>query len=219
MMTGSDTIALSGGEWASLCALAARGAGYAWGLSEDAGAALACLSRWGVDATGAALDLFALNASAKLASPDSDGRHWSARGRALCPVRAGAFLSDLGMMAIDAEGLLLRDVVSPVLLMPFVLSVSRAAGRCVQVNWKEGAMVIGRDVAPQTLQAVCAIRQADLVLAPVDDSFGVDPAGFAPVPMDAGHNATLWGWAMKTMVPETDALRASGAGAGRIDND
>lgn len=219
-MTGSDSIALSGGEWASLCSLAARGAGYAWGLSEDAGAALAALARWGVDATGAALVLFDREAGGALAGPQVANGLWTAGGLpALCPIRAGAFLSDLGAEAIGAEGLEMRGVAAPVLILPFALNVARAAGRCVRVQWDGGAVVIGADVGAQTLFGLREVAQSDVRFDLLEGTFQSDPAGGAPVPMDARHNAALWGWAMKTMVPETDALRASGAGAGRIDND
>lgn len=219
-MTGSDRIALSGGEWASLCALAARGVGYAWGLSEDAGAALATLARWGVDATGAALALFDREAGGALAAPQVANGLWTAGGLpALCPIRAGAFLSDLGAEAIGAEGVEMRGVAAPVLILPFALNVARAAGGCVRVQWDGGAVLIGSDVGVQTLEGLCSVAQSDLRFDLVEDAFQHEPEGGAPVPMDAGHNGVLWDWAMKTMVPETDALRASGAGAGRIDND
>lgn len=219
-MTTSETITLSAGEWASLCGLAARGSGFAWGLSEDAGSALATLARWGVDASGAALEVFAGETAGRLSAPDGSGAVWAGQaGRALCPIRCGALLSDLGPDAVPEGGLLLNRVFAPLLLLPFADAVARRADRKLHIETAAGAGALGLGDLVKVLTMEDAGMALDLKFDFLSEAFVEGPPECGPKQMSRKNYTALWGLAMNTTVPETDALRASGAGAGAIDND
>lgn len=219
-MTTSETITLSAGEWASLCGLAARGAGYAWGLSDEAGSALATLAQWGVDASSAALEAFAGEVAGHLSAPDGSGAVWAGQaGRALCPIRCGALLSDLGPDAVPEGGLGLNRVYAPLLLLPFADAVARRADRMLRIETAASAGALGLTGAIEALTMESTGIALNLKIDLMSEPCVEGPPLRRPKPMNRENYTALWALAMNTTVPETDALRASGAGAGAIDND
>lgn len=110
-------------EVEALCTKAARGAGMAWGLAEEAGFAAGWLQAHGIDGAGAlAAYLDGGLGVAPVASPG----HWTGAGP-LCPIATGAALSDFRDLPAGALPLRLDPVAHPVLLRPFL-----GAGRVLE---------------------------------------------------------------------------------------
>lgn len=105
---------------------ATRGAGYAWGLAEEAAQSARWLAGRGFDWLPQLLTV--LEAPHELSRPliDPAQRRVTADrpGRFLCPIRTGALLSDLLGSARTAPVTIADPVAAPVLLLPVVIGSS-----------------------------------------------------------------------------------------------
>jgi len=191
---------------------AARGAGYSWGLAEEAGKATRWLSAQGLDGCGA---LAALLQEPRHESPTRDGDIWSANG-ALCPLASGAALSDFAA-DLAAGPIRLIEVAHPQLLLPFAAGAARQMGTVLTL-------------ACDTLTARTDGAGVDLAHIPsppgtsdVQVSLGGRMGAALPHQTRAASDPAIWavltGLAARTYAPATDASRRLGAGAGLSDND
>ncbi|WP_207100135.1 DUF3726 domain-containing protein [Paracoccus shandongensis] len=220
----ADPIRLSCNETAALCFKAARGAGMAWGLAEEAAFATGWLCAHGIDGAGALLrhlDAVGDAGSGDLRPWPQPG-YWRAGHKGiLCPIRLGASLLDHAGSAQDPLAAAIRtDAVSmPVLLVPFLAEAGRRRGDTVQLSCRE--LVLALDKGPPDLPVLAALSRipaAPLWLAP---AAGTRPASApdAPLPGVApGTVAALEAYALRITVPATEASRR-GAGTGSNDND
>jgi hypothetical protein len=201
---------------------AARGAGRSWGMAEEAGYAAVWLAACGIN--GAMLLTQHLEATdgadwAGIAPlPRRDGPMKAAGGAVLCPLAAGAYLSDCG--GPDEAGREIANLAFPVLILPFLGLVAGASGREQVLTWPGGVVAVGPDgpVAPEAAQALADTAE------PFD--IRVKPGG--PARNVARRAASLavtraeWlrfdALAHRTYVPATAQSRAD-AGAGSSDND
>ena len=196
---------------------AARGAGMEWGLAEEAAQAARFLARLGLPFEAPFLNLLSSRAwdtppvlqGAKLRPGRADA--W------LCPIRTGAYLSDLGVAGVTR----LERLVSPLLLLPFA---ARSIEK-IEMTWKGvrlrlaslGVMLISGEPC-----ALAVNRAEEMGLSPFDDgrpegSLRALQAGEARI--DEASWTKLQGFEARTYVPASAQSRASGAGAGEIDND
>lgn len=178
------------------CRKAARGAGYAWGLAEEAGRA----ARW--------LEARALPGaevlSRLLVAQDGCDYHalrphtldavWQARAEALCPLITGVTLADCGFDPPPRVGV----VREPLLLIPFLHHCG-----LTYPSLNELKVAASIDLSDTPFQrGIIAVAE-------------VSPESRD---IDAGIWSTLAQFAHRTYVPATEASRA-GAGAGTTDND
>lgn len=198
-------------EIESLSRKAARGAGMGWGMAEEAGKAATWLAAAGLPGPEALADLLErlhhqdLNEFAPVIRADA----WRAPGGALCPIRAGAALSDLGCSGKTR----LKGMMQPLLIVPF--AVQAAEGPLV-LEWPGARFACGGALRGSA-EGLCV--QADVLIE----------AGTAPEHplLDCALRYTpkpeaitvLERFAQFTYAPETEASRTSGAGAGLSDND
>ena len=191
---------------------AARGAGYSWGLAEEAGKATRWLCAQGLDGCAA---LAALLGDPRHEIPTCDGVVWSGSG-ALCPLATGAALSDFAENLADGP-IRLVEVVQPQLLLPFAAGAARHLGTVLTLSC-------------DTLTARTDGTGLDLALIPsppgtsdVTVSRGAAMAGARSIQTRAAPDPAIWailtGLAARTYAPATDASRRLGAGAGLSDND
>jgi len=207
----------------ALCLKAARGAGYSWGVAEEASFAARWLAARGLP--GPAMLL------AHLQRFDGKGWDeivpvvgdvWSARkGGVLCALAVGSALSDRadlpGNRSTDA--LRIDGLASPMLILPFVQQNARAQHANLSVCWGRYEAVLSENgftlAAEESLvdrdePAVVVIRRVDRPARPT--VAGADCLL---------ENATMRGlsaFAHRTYVPATARSRA-GAGAASSDND
>ena len=180
---------LSLGELQALCIKAARGAGRAVGVAEDAGRAVRWLQARDQDGAGALVALL----------QDTDGRatrdlapqvpDLTPVGGVICPLALGGYLSDMGDLPEGAMG----PVCAPLLLLPFLADISPH----------------GVDLVPGAAPGVVSVS-ARAQAMPAEET----RAHVSDDVMEA-----LLAFAARTYAPATEQSRASGAGAGLSDND
>ena len=191
---------------------AARGAGYSWGLAEEAGKATRWLCAQGLEGCGA---LAALLQEPRHETPTRKGAVWSGPG-ALCPLITGAALSDFAADLANGP-IRLVEVAQPQLLLPFAAGAARHLGAALTLSCDtltartDGA---GVDLAnipapPGTSDVTVSVGGAMASTLPNHTRAAPDPAIWA----------ILTGFAARTYAPATDASRRLGAGAGLSDND
>lgn len=215
---------LSRSEIEALCTKAARGAGMAWGLAEEAGFAAGWLSARGIDGPRALADhlAWAQDLPWQDICPTVAPGDWTARdGGMLCPVALGATLCDFSTLreaALDGAGLVVGPVSHPVILLPFLAAMAQRLGHGVDVLWPGGRIA----VAPSggvggALAGLAALEHARLTLRPASDAPDIArPAGRVGCRRDTLDR--LEALALRTTVPPSAQSRAD-AGAGTSDND
>ncbi|MCB2137208.1 MAG: DUF3726 domain-containing protein [Rhodobacteraceae bacterium] len=207
----------------ALCTKAARGAGYAWGVAEEAG--FAC--RWlaerrlpGPDIVAAYLDQHAERPWQNIAP--ANGRDWRRDGDgSLCPIAAGIAFADRAsdLAAMGPISARFPAVNCPVLMLPFVWRVAFVSHQTLSVEATDWKVRLG----PQSL---------DVVGAPADPGFSGDGDVVITATPDQARQACLAEagelsaralrilerFSQQTYVPAS-ALSRAGAGAGESDND
>jgi len=187
-------------EIEALARKAARGAGYDWGLAEEAGQAV----RWllahnlpGADALLLACDERALEAT-------------------LCPLVQGCALSD-GL--VTAPGFAESNISAPLLVLPFLAWTAERQKATFCLTWPGAAFAVSADGTLSWRAEIVCPDRADIAVSDV-----------VPVDLDVAlmrHRAQvdretcvrLSDLAGRTYAPSTQASRESGAGAGLSDND
>lgn len=111
---------LSMNEVAAQAKKAARGAGYSWGLAEEAGLATCWLCARQIDGVGVLADLLT-----EAPEPES------------CALRQGARLSDRAMLA-PSESRALHRVTQPVFYLPFIAAAARQRQVIFAMIWEGG---------------------------------------------------------------------------------
>ncbi|RMH40079.1 MAG: DUF3726 domain-containing protein [Alphaproteobacteria bacterium] len=206
------------GEVEAVARKAARGAGYSWGMAEEAGRAARWLCAAGLDGAGLLAEALAAadgTDPAELAPRALDD--WRGPSGRLCPLMAGAALSD-AVAFWKETGVTMAGVTVPALVLPFAAMAARASGANVTVRWADvTAVTDGR--------ALSLCGAANLPTGPADVS--VSAGGAMTAPLAARTRATpraedwaaLNALAARTYAPATEESRMKGAGAGLTDND
>ncbi len=205
-------------ELEALSRKAARGAGYSWGLSEEAGRA----TRWlcargfaGAEALVRLLDWRDLR-DHDATVPELHAQHWDAGDEGTCPIVAGTLLSD-GVGEVSPEALRLEGVREPLLLLPFVAWRAEASGDALAVSL-DG---LSYAVLPEgtLLRTDTKTDDKDVEIAAVAAPGGSAIKANTRAEVTAETMDRLTAFATRTYAPATEASRLAGAGAGLSDND
>jgi hypothetical protein len=219
---------VSRNEIETLVLKACRGAGMSWGLAEEAARAAPWLADRALPWDRSLLAR--LEQGRSIAAPVLAGGDIrpGLDGEALCPIHAGAALSDL----LGQAGILtLHHVVEPIWLLPFADRRARPGGRVV-LWWEGGGVELA---AAQPIPGHGALRgllvdRVQRILVELHPGAGGEaPIGRTerlrrPEPpqgivADPAAWAALETWAARTYVPASRHSRLAGAGAGLSDND
>ncbi|PUA45145.1 DUF3726 domain-containing protein [Pseudomonas protegens] len=210
-------------EIESLCKKAARGAGLSWGLAEEAGKAARWLSAHGLDGPGVLAQQLQENdgcAYAQLA-PDVSAEPWQGPGHALCPLIAGATLSDHAHLLRHNGDIELRHVAHPQLLLPFASSIARQLGMWLELSWEACRLRFAPTGEAWLIQAqslgAASTAQVRCASVPPAEPLGKALVGKIPELGDSPQH-DLDHLAARTYVPASEASRLLGAGAGLSDN-
>lgn len=204
---------------------ATRGAGYSWGMAEEAAMATGWLCGCGIDASRALAK--ALNAANEQdlthMAPQNMGTKWQAISGIMCPLIAGVQIADFA--AIAGPGKTEIDkVVAPVLLLPFAAIAARKTGGIVRIEWD--GVLAKTDGYALHVSGDIPVLHTDI--SPVTITRFGAPAGDLPSPTMPRHNRatpdprdwqTLGQFAQRIYAPATRDSRLKGAGAGLSDND
>ncbi len=214
--SGVGLVNYSLSEIQAQCRKAARGAGLAWGLAEEAGMACRWLASFDLPGPRVLAELLRLNDGKPYETlrPASLDGNWEALGGRLCPLIAGATLSDIAAERVAGHHVELAAVAFPMLLLPFLGLAAKQHGvaqelrcNCTRVTCLPDGISISGDVTLlQTAHArhvVCVgAERAEPDHKPSAQSRAIDASAWA----------TLEFFAHRTYVPATDASRA-GAGS------
>lgn len=218
-------VRLSMTELETLAAKAARGAGLAWGLAEEAGFATRWLQARGFDGADLLLTHLERNAGAcwQDVAPVIEGRTWkSSAGHPLCPIATGTTLCDHAPLAqgLSVGPIILAKVDCPALLLPFLSGISHRMARPCAMDWAGGRLIVSGDAVHarsplgERMLSACADVQVSF------SSKAPNPVGPAPEVRKIAITTLrrLDALAMRTTVPASEQSR-QGAGAGTSDND
>jgi hypothetical protein len=213
-------------EVETIAAKAARGAGYPWGLAEEAGMACRWLARYGFDWAGPLVRLLQRTLAREPFSERSPlDQGWLPPPH--CPLRLGAYISDRGCYDFKSGVL----VAEPILLLPFLARPGRIQGlsiagprfgptKPIEVHLVGEQPVADdwsrtrRDTAEGDRQVyIAALKrlpsEASPVLAHAHERSSLGD----------GLRTALARFEALTYVPASDHSRLAGAGAGLDDND
>lgn len=220
---GTDTVELSQNETENLCLKAARGAGFSWGLAEEAGLAAGALAAQGIDATAPLLSFLTDKLAVGVGTPRPMPGHWQSTDHQwLCPITLGAALCDAALLPDGPFGQDTRfdPVAYPILLLPFLVRAAQISFKAVVIDWQDGHMPIAANGAFDRLAALSWIQMKGLAMTLRQATdIKVEQVGSIGLPaISAASLDGLNALALKTTVPATDASRR-GAGSATADND
>ncbi|KIC41387.1 hypothetical protein RA27_08925 [Ruegeria sp. ANG-R] len=195
---------------------AARGAGYAWGVAEEAAKATRWLCAQGIDGAAELTRLlehgFAGSVGAHV--PTDLRGEWTGAG-VLCPLMTGALLSDRSDL-LQSGSIRIRQLASPLLLMPFAAHAARSRKAIVSVS--AGDFLAATDGAQLLMKNQCPAR-VDLIEVALGGCLTAPLARKTRAVPDPSAWKTLNRFAHRTYAPATEESRLLGAGAGLSDND
>lgn len=213
-------VRLSRTETETLCFKATRGAGYSWGIAEEAAAAAGWLCANGIDGTAALLA--ALVAPSMVPPAVKSGEWCGPEGRALCPLLTGAALVDFAPLPDGPfhARTALGPVRQPVLLLPFLSRCAEDLGAQIRLDWGVHTLLIGQSIhaEPRAIRALIGAASTVVTISLVDQTEPHFTSTLFAVAQPQTLHA-LDALALRTTVPASDASRNSGAGAGTSDND
>ncbi|MEO0773037.1 MAG: DUF3726 domain-containing protein [Pseudomonadota bacterium] len=200
-------------EVEALSRKATRGAGFSWGIAEEAGKSVRWLCAWGLpgaEALARYLEDRNLAGLPPEGPVDLQASSWTAAPARLCPLATGLAISDYGTRG---DSLHQHAVDWPILMLPQIAwpgQVCSLSWMDTLISWDGVLRISGAVMTP------CA----DLVtLSPGVASLGQPcPRASRANPMPQALHV-LTHFAARTYAPETDASKRKGAGAGLVDRD
>jgi len=217
------TVQLSLSEIDALCRKAARGAGYSWGMAEEAGRAARWLAAFGFQGPEAlAAWLTVKNSDHSQHFPQLNNKIWRA-SRVICPLTAGTLVSDRESQLLRGQEFDLLRVQQPLLMLPQVARIAEASQQAVMFSVNDETVycaaqgiVCGEDFPWHMACAnvVCSLAESDA--ATLDEI--IEPSAVSRAVDDAAFEA-LQQLAHRTYAPATEASRLAGAGSCLNDND
>ncbi len=225
-------IDFSSNEAASLVKLAARGAGYPWGVAEES----AYASRWFANQEIDGLSLFAAlfswsdSHAAEDLSIRCEGDNWSGQSGQLCSLLTGCAVNDFADLLDSGRTLVLEHVQCAAVLLPFLVQVSSELQKSVEVRWgvewlvcdaaKPGAITSSEHAREELSSHHTPITLSISCSSSITESGKTWSLKSSPrVSSDVSVVQTLRQFAHRTYAPATEQSRLSGAGAGTSDND
>lgn len=190
---------------------ATRGAGYPWGLAEEAAKATRWLCARELDGCGILLEALQRMDGAELGlhRPAPGGATWSAAGGAMCPLSAGAALADRAKFLIS-NSITLHLVCAPALVFPFAATASAILDQPITLHWSTGTASVTVDNL--ALAGALPGEEESLTVALGGAIEAASRAATRATP-DPAVWAALGALAHRTYAPATEESRLKGAGA------
>ncbi|MDJ0630577.1 MAG: DUF3726 domain-containing protein [Rhodobacter sp.] len=196
---------------------AARGAGYPWGLAEEAAKATRWLCAHDFDGCAALAGLLQKVDGTDVAnwSPVPGGGVWNAADGALCPLATGTAISDRAHEGA-ANCIRLGGIAHPILLAPFAALLAQQVGQTVTLELPGAKLStdgdeIGLNGTISEASPWASVGFGGTVGRPKQRCHRAQP--------DPCAWTTLATYAHRTYAPATEESRLKGAGAGLTDND
>lgn len=196
---------------------ATRGAGYPWGLAEEAAKATRWLCANGYDGAKVLASALTQNMASHLRdhTPLNPKGTWQANN-ALCPLITGAALSDFAFRLTDGP-ISLRDIVSPALLLPFAAMAARQLDCAVSLECDGFSAILRPHGLSQ--KGTCPDHTSAMSVSLCGTATATNALHVRATP-DSDAWATLNALAHNTYAPATEESRRLGAGGSELtDND
>ena len=201
---------------------AARGAGFSWGLSEEAGKASRYLASLKMPGPRLLAHYLRQLDSNELVTgiPDPSATPWASESGCLCPLATGALIADLLPTMVPQQSFHLSRSAAPLLMVAIAAGALARDGMAVSFSWNDCRLTCdarGLDLKGdrENLFLPVASQLEVSVLA------GVEPM-MRPVAEPAHVEESSWHYlnelAFRTYVPASETSRA-GAGSDLSDND
>ena len=213
MGVGIAIKSFSPAECRAAARLAARGAGFSWGLADDIGYSAAWLTVRGLQFCAASLS----RARRDFCAPEENAIVRgelipSAPGKMLCPFVAGALICDLAKTRSRWK---LSRVARPLMLVPFVAFSARATNSRLKIQWRGAVFVADGDRFAVFRNTENAAESADVRIAPCllpRDFAASEMSVAAECKISAKEWKMLQNLAARTFVPASaDSRRRAGA--------
>ena len=141
---------------------------------------------------------------------------WHAPTGLLCPLIAGAALSDLAAEIAGGRRIETRPIGYPILLAPYAAAVARSANRQVTLSW--GGIVFNFTAKGHAFEGnhtlLSGISASQVFCRLSEDNGEMVPTEETARAIDQGAWTILGEFARRTYAPATEASRLTGAGAG-----
>jgi len=219
---------LSIGELDTLVFKAYRGAGFSWGMAQEAGRAASWLALNGLPA-GSYFDALLHQidgvAAAQLTPAvviSGNSIDWQNSAQALCPVICGSVISDLGasLTTDDSSMLFSGNLYSPGILLPFVADIARDCGENLQIKIDGQSVGISSEGRLETTDfSIPQICKVNISVVETSRQIPISSPGYRRIFVSDTSLNYLGTLAHRTYVPASEQSRESGAGAGLTDND
>ncbi len=200
---------------------ATRGAGYSWGVAEDAGKATRWLCANRIDGCRALVSVLAVtdNFSPAKMAPTGIVGNWRSDGGMMCPLMAGVTLSDFASVG-HADEVCILNVVSPVMILPFAAMAAHRLGQLLTVQWAGiSATTDGHVLSFDSADNPDFRAVAKSVTIRVGGQIGQQMPKQNRAKPEGADWKTLSSFAQRTYAPASSESRIMGAGAGLSDND
>ncbi len=216
-------------ETASRAKLAAKGAGYSWGMAEEVARAVYWLVTCELPGPAMLLELlssYPTSESVNLAIPSINHDRFTTNHEWLCPVASGCALSDLLSAVDEKTNLVMLDVKCPILLLPFLAEVAQRLGCVLVMELGDNKITTnGSHIRMSDLDCVSLEQASSVICRSARD--GESAFKSAESMEYSGRRAivsehvwkALGTYAHRTYAPSSEHSRAHGAGAGLNDND
>ena len=184
---------------------AVRGAGYAWGMAEEAGNAVRWLCQQQVDGCAALAALLPQvdQQDLRTCAPQINATHWRGSGAVLCPLTTGCALADLGVTDVQ-----IYPVAVPLLMVPFVAVLAQAQDCTIALSMQQGRVLTDGD-SVRMEGDVMAISDIHIQVVQAMQTTSTKASRVVPDPADW---AVLNAFAHRTYAPATEESRRKGAG-------
>ncbi|WP_298851197.1 DUF3726 domain-containing protein [uncultured Ruegeria sp.] len=195
---------------------ATRGAGYAWGVAEEAAKTTRWLCAQGFDGPAILAQLLQREFASCLERHIPTVRNEKMTGEQdLCPLMTGTAISD-SPTALSQGTVSISNVAAPLLLLPFVAAMAKKQKKTVEISF-DGFSALTDGVHLSC--GDCRIDRADHV----EIAEGGHVQATRAVQSRAAPNVEAWQFlntiAHRTYAPATEESRLLGAGSGLSDND
>lgn len=135
---------LSANEAASLTKLAMRGVGYSWGVSEESALVMSWLTQQKMPALQIVCDILEWTDQQdnhQLEVDDTASTFFNG-SELTCPLMAGVAINDFSYRLNEGGTLQLQNVASPLLVFPFIASVSQSLDIGIRVRWSTEQVIV-----------------------------------------------------------------------------
>ena len=195
---------------------ATRGAGYSWGLAEDAGKAVRWLCARGIDGGAALSGVLELGLARSPGDhrPENTSGPWRAAS-ALCPLVAGVTLADR-VEALRHSPVEMQELAQPLLILPFAAIAARRLDGTLNLSCQSWSAVT--DGVDLSMNGNAGAHTDHLRIEMGGVLTTKQPFHTRAAP-DPAHWAVLNRFAHRTYAPATEESRRLGAGTQASDND